>query len=1390
MTDFIPLAPAAPRRTEASPTFEQTLGASFKSESGFVSLFDQLTQREFPADPEFSLAETLSRRPELVPMQGYFTHAQSEIEVQDIQQRVIVEQKNRAIRQAAGLTGFMTDMVAGIFSPSTFVPFGAAVKGGSAAVKIGALAAAGATLDEAVLQAGQVTRTEAESVANVVGTALLGAALGTAVHMLTPKELEAAVKGIGDQQPLRMPPGGSINAAIVDDIVDPGLLRGTLSAEQRANAGIGAKLLDSAMRAGSKASTVMRNQVNEIPEVRALQAKISDAGLQFARQGMDNLTAIGGTVESRTAVQTGIYKGKAIDGLDEAYTKYLRGKPQVNGLDRVLAEAMGIVSKDGKYSRAQFNSQVFLELNKPQANQIPEVKAAADTVRAALYEPLGKEAVELELLPKGIDPKADGYVNHVYDKVSIERNPTGFMEMVIRSYQAKMAEAYATRLEKAKTFNAQSAQDISDLKLSDEETRELQGEIIQERTLFAESEAFDIRRDRLAIKAELKELKKLNDQGALRGPSTDPTRPVFPIPNRINELQERLKFLDSLVDEDMEATLKRDNALRRRSTLLSRSIGRLEARQAKAVEALENADVETIGVMRRSLSKTKAFLENMEGLSDEEYARGINELVEDFHAAVGKMEAAEAKAQKYREAHPELEDGPAVFERRIQRFRSQILGGGKLVLENKADRDAVIARLDAALAEGDQWTPAQLKSIKTLKQDIIDAKINSPEDIQAAFDKAWVLENQHYNAIGKTNTIANQLEDAQFQGPEFARAMLDEWYNDILTDVGDRVKEIGRRQDRLRARVGALDPELSRTRIAKIEGDMRKREEDLTDWLGRRGGELGDDGMPNFAQRGREFAQQLKEKILGDPVRVVGMDLGAERGAELTRVLDIPIEEKMEFLETDMDKLVRIYASQVIPDLELTRAGLGVNGAKAMKQVRDSFEKRIADTKQIEDPVAREKEAVRLQRAMEDTLKSFTGQIQRLRHQRGHSPNPEGYLYRGGRLLQDWNVATMMGNVIVPSLLDPAIAVGRYGMRRVWRHALAPFITQLKDLKIAQREAQYMGINELLDQNRLYQLSELVEDTGRRTRGEKAASFLASKIGIAGLFSFWTQRMKEFVTPVVAGKLLDAVETYNVGTSKYMKADEARKVLAHMHIDDDLARRIWAQYANGGLQRKGDLWIPNTESWDDVGAVSAFRSAVMSEINSTIITPGVENPLFLDANMGQKLLFQFQSFMWSSNTKVLMAGLQRHDWAAVEGILASVGLGAMAYAADSIARGRWEEARNEGYDVWADEILARSPFLGVLSQGLKYGQATPLKPYLTFSDKGAERIYADSLRGVMLGPSYTTLGRVSKVASEIADPTQSTANTVKQLTPYNNVIWARWMFDKIVENSGLPETRQ
>lgn len=1518
MAEFRPLPLNLPQEPgDAPPTFGNVLGASLRQEAPAVAAYNWFTAERPQADPTFEPGRYLEDRPELIPRQRHFVNAESEAEADQIAARLRQEEQDREIRSAAGWVGFATDMAASLLGPSSFMPIAAGAKGLNALRVAGSVAGA-TSVDEAILQSTQLTRTLEESALNVGGSALLGVVLGGAASALSRQEFGEAVQALRYNEPVRTGPNGSTMGAVDlgGRLDDPGPLAGTLTEAERLTGRredgspvtLGARALDRAMRAGGKASTIARGVMQEdSPTLRAFVARISTAGLTFRKNLDGTPTVLGSTVENAVWRDYGTFVPKVLDATETSFAKYRLGKSEISYHDRVRTEVTGIRPAAGKMSRSQFNEAVFFEVQNPTPNALPEVKEAAERVRQEFFEPLFERAKAAGLFPDSMELDdvvgAKHYLTHIYDKAEIERNPNDFVDMLTESFERQLNNAYLKRQQKLTATKGQAEQDITDLSQPRDQMIATLKDIKAQRESLAESEAIDTRDALREVRAELRDLQRMsrtatNEQGR------------FVARDRVKELQDEEKRLEDILAEDAaQAVLEEDKFLRRRQTMLNQSVAALTDKQARTLQRIDKLEEQSVNQLRRLAAKTDKFMRDMRRWSDAEVEKGIAKLESNFAATLARLERTEERIAKLVDENPDLV-GPQEFSRRIQRFRREVFQEGLegerppeeyLNLRDEASRRDALARLDMVIKQGflprafvqgspdasrkfidglrqayegetpkgieewlepeevafgqalgfdtpaafakflheggdladerlltgaqalpdqsgvpegvkvlvDELTPQQLRSLTSLRREIAEAKIVDPSAIEKRLQQIDRLDAQTEGYKVKLNVLSQRLDE--LSDPREVREALEEFYRDTLTEVNGKLTQRSARREKLWERASRQDPELARRKIEEIQGRVAQREASLRDWLldrpKVRGEEVQraqvDGDTVDFSDYAKAEARSLKEKILGDPQRVAGLDLVAERGPELARGLDIPLDRKARFLERDVDKVARIYGRQIIPDIELKRAFGDVNAAKAYDDIMRDFQERIAEVEELTPETARERGwrgkdfekhkqdlAQDLRKRQERAGRLVTGLIQRLRHQRAIPDDPESYFYRGGRLLQQWNTLTMMGNVVIPSQVDPAVAVWKYGFKRVFRHGVKPLIGDVKNLKLSAREAQYAGLNELMLQDRYHLMNDIVEDAGRMSRGEKAVDFITSKIGIVGLFSYWTQYMKQWVAPIAAGRLLDSVEAVVTGSTKNISQREARQVLASLGFDSGMAERIWRQRDVGGLVNNNGLWVPHTEKWTDVEAQEAFRAALVGEINATIVTPGVERPLFTDATLGLKLLTQFQSFMWSSHTKVLLAGLQTNQWRMVEGVLAMIPLGAWSYYADMVARGRREEAEEAGLDKWADEIITRSPFLGVFAQAKRIGDATPgVAPYINFSSEGAERRYASSLISATLGPSVSTAEHLGGIGTGIDDPTQATANHIRRLTPFNNVTHLRLLFDKIVENSGLPEER-
>ena len=424
--------------------------------------------------------------------------------------------------------------------------------------------------------------------------------------------------------------------------------------------------------------------------------------------------------------------------------------------------------------------------------------------------------------------------------------------------------------------------------------------------------------------------------------------------------------------------------------------------------------------------------------------------------------------------------------------------------------------------------------------------------------------------------------------------------------------------------------------------------------------------------------------------------------------------------------------------------------------------------------------------------------LERVRGVRGVPANPDGWAARGARMAMNLNTLRFMGGVVLASVSDPARVIQKHGLVRTFRDGFLPMIRDLKTARLSQREAQLAGTAlDVTIHSRAHAISDILDEYGRGSKFERGLEFASNKIGVIALFDYWTSAWKQFTAGVVNARVLEAVATVMEGGAE-KKVFAATEYLASVNLGRSHVEEIWRQVNNGGGAKHNGVWLPNTDTWDlskpiANEALRAYRAALAKEVDDTIVTPGLERPIFMDASIGHRLLTQFKSFGMSSTTKTLMAGLQEKDARYVNGVMISLALGSLSYYlwATAVGGEAREEMLNAGIDKWADEAISRSGQTAVFDEFQRIGQRIPgIAPYLSFSGTRSTRREGGDLSEAVLGPTFDLLEKAGGVLAGIDDPTRSTLHAFRQILPFQNVFFLRQALDAIEASIGLPERRQ
>lgn len=218
--DEVTLAPEVQRRlappTPTAPfdvrlTKQLSAAWSLESDVGSIMANTPVPDTDLPfTDPDaardFTVEDKLT--PEEKGYSNRFVGVYSDAGIEHVRAQIEREKAMKAALADGPLPEWLASMGGGIASLSTLIPIaGPLVKGGTAMRAVGSLAtvgasaAAGAAVQESVLQATQRTRTMEESAASVIGAFLLGGVLGSAAGALSRPEVKALGQFLGEARP-------------------------------------------------------------------------------------------------------------------------------------------------------------------------------------------------------------------------------------------------------------------------------------------------------------------------------------------------------------------------------------------------------------------------------------------------------------------------------------------------------------------------------------------------------------------------------------------------------------------------------------------------------------------------------------------------------------------------------------------------------------------------------------------------------------------------------------------------------------------------------------------------------------------------------------------------------------------------------------------------------------------------------------------------------------------------------------------------------------------------------------------------------------------------------------------------------------------------------------
>ncbi|PVF84214.1 hypothetical protein [Proteus mirabilis] len=524
-------------------------------------------------------------------------------------------------------------------------------------------------------------------------------------------------------------------------------------------------------------------------------------------------------------------------------------------------------------------------------------------------------------------------------------------------------------------------------------------------------------------------------------------------------------------------------------------------------------------------------------------------------------------------------------------------------------------------------------------------------------------------------------------------------------------------------------------------------------------------------------ADDIINKIIGAPSGIVPSELipeGLVKRAGFTkdRTLNIPDERIKDYLESDVNYVMENYIRQVAPEIELTAKFGRVDMDNQIKAITEEYNQLIADA-------TTPKERSRLEARREADLRDIRAMRDRLLGTYGAPKDPSSFFVRAGRVARHVNFLRLLGGMTISSLPDMARPIMQHGLRSALK-PLGKMLTDIGAMRIAKADLREMGIGlEYVLSSRSKVIADLNDPYSRRSYLERGLQWSSQKFGNLTLMNQYTDTMKMWSGLITQSKVLKAANTLDAGGS--LSKREIKK-LAHIGIDESMLKRIADQFKRHGEDLDGML-TGHSHLWDDRVVRETFQAAVLKDVRTTVITPGIgDTPLMMSSELG-KIVMQFKTFFFATHNRALVSGIQSGDASFYYGALLQVALGSLVYVLKAKMAGR--DINTEPANL-VKEGLDWSGMMGWLGEpnnvlenlsGGTYGMSA------MFGGPPASRYQSRNGIGALLGPTFDLGGDIKNITSGVLNGEfdDREVRSVRKLLPFQNLFYLSPLLNQVEE---------
>jgi len=500
--------------------------------------------------------------------------------------------------------------------------------------------------------------------------------------------------------------------------------------------------------------------------------------------------------------------------------------------------------------------------------------------------------------------------------------------------------------------------------------------------------------------------------------------------------------------------------------------------------------------------------------------------------------------------------------------------------------------------------------------------------------------------------------------------------------------------------------------------------------------------------------------------------LKAPSGAQ-ARSLNIPDEVLEEFLESDIEALMRTHVKTMGMDIELTRKFGDSSLEDVIGQVEREYQRLISETQDF-------KRRSQLAEGLENDIRDIRGLRDRLRGTYGASKDPHQLSSRFVRVMKSFNVLTSMGSAVVSSVPDIARVAMVEGFLNAYGRGFMSYFDEsakiVRQMSKPELEKAAIGVDAALGL-RAHAMSDMGDLFGNRYTIERALNDATGMFFFMNGLNIWNQVLKEMAGNVTMLRMTESIMASGGWTSLTRVQKEKLLKNGIGRQDYDIMRM---NITNHGEQVRGE-WLPNTDGWTNATQRLKFRNALNQNVERIIVTPGAgDRALWTSTEFGS-LLTQFKSYGQGAMVRMLTSGLQEKDAAFWQGAFMIVGLAGIV---NEIKRKQYGMDSYESFDQKLINAIDRSGLLGWFTDannGLEKlsDYQLGMRPLLT--DQASYPVHTTAKAGAVLGPAASTSLNSLSVFSDMltGNVTRDTAQDLRFIFPTGNLFYLDPVMDGV-----------